>query len=94
MAYAGSRFVDSLLQAIVLHKTGILECSYVKSDVVEGVDYFATQVELGSDGIERVLPLPKLDQREKKLLEAAIPELKQSIEKGVSFVDRHHSSSL
>jgi malate dehydrogenase len=49
MAYAGARFVNSLLEASVLKKSGVKECTYVKSDAAasHGLDYFSTVVELG-----------------------------------------------
>ncbi|KAI8814003.1 lactate/malate dehydrogenase [Cladochytrium replicatum] len=49
MAFAGHRFVDSLLQAIVLKKTGVKECAYVAGSAAAefGLDYFSTTVELG-----------------------------------------------
>ena len=40
MAFAGARFVNSLLQASVAKKSGITECTYVKCDVVPGLEYF------------------------------------------------------
>jgi malate dehydrogenase len=48
MAYAGSRFVNSLLEAAVLNKS-VTECTYVKSSAASdhGLDYFSTVVELG-----------------------------------------------
>lgn len=88
MAYAGARFVDSLLQASVLKKTGIVECTYIKSDVAEGLDYFSTQVELGPDGVKTIHPIPALSAYEKSLYEAAVPELKASIQKGIEFVTK------
>ncbi|KAI8907208.1 lactate/malate dehydrogenase [Gorgonomyces haynaldii] len=88
MAFAGARFVDSLLQAVVGKKAGIVECAYVKSDAVQGLDYFSTPVEFGPEGISKIHPLPALNEHEKKLLEAAIPELKASIQKGVDFVSK------
>jgi malate dehydrogenase len=49
MAYAGARFVNSLLEASVLKKSGVKECTYIKTDVAAdyGLDYFSTLVELG-----------------------------------------------
>lgn len=47
MAYAGARFVNSLLEASVLKKSGVQECTYVKSDAAEGLQYFSTIVDLG-----------------------------------------------
>lgn len=86
MAYAGARFVDSLLQASVLKKTGITECTYVNTNIVDGLDFFSTIVELGVDGVEKIHPLPALSEYEQKLYAAAVPELKSSIEKGIDFV--------
>jgi hypothetical protein len=49
MAFAGFRFVNSLLEATVLKKSGIKECAYIKSDaaVAYDLDYFSTVVEFG-----------------------------------------------
>jgi malate dehydrogenase len=88
VAFAGARFVDSLLQAIVLKKTGITECTYVKSDAAEGLEYFSTVVELGPEGVQTIHPLPTLNEYEKNLYAAAVPELKASITKGVEFVTK------
>ena len=45
MAYAGSQFVNSVLEA--LHgETGIVECAYVRSEQTEA-KYFATPILLG-----------------------------------------------
>jgi malate dehydrogenase len=48
MAFAGSRFVNSLLEAAVLKKS-VTECTFVKSTAASdhGLDYFSTVVELG-----------------------------------------------
>ncbi len=46
MAFAGARFANSLLEAY-LGKPGISECTFVKSNAVDGLEYFATVVELG-----------------------------------------------
>ncbi|KAJ3325299.1 malate DEHYDROGENASE, NAD-dependent [Blyttiomyces sp. JEL0837] len=86
MAYAGARFANSLLDASVLKKAGVKECTFVKTDIVPGLEYFSTIVELGPDGAANVHPLPALSDYEKKLLDAAIPELKTNIQKGVDFV--------
>lgn len=86
MAFAGARFVDSLLQASVLKKTGITECTYINTNIVDGLEFFSTIVELGVSGVEKVHPLPVLNDYEKKLYAAAVPELKSSIEKGIDFV--------
>jgi malate dehydrogenase len=86
MAFAGARFADSLLQAAVGKKKGITECTYVNTEIVDGLEYFSTIVELGPNGVEKIHPLPSFDDNEKKLFDEAVPELKSSIEKGQEFV--------
>ncbi|KAJ3207865.1 Malate dehydrogenase, cytoplasmic [Entophlyctis luteolus] len=86
MAYAGARFANSLLEATVAKKSGVKECTFVKSDVVDGVEYFSTVVEFGPEGVHKIYPIPSLSAYEKGLLDACIPELKGNIQKGVDFV--------
>lgn len=90
MAYAGARFANAILDATVLKKSGLTECSYIFSDVAKahGCDYFSTVVEFGVNGVEKVHPIPALDAHEQKLLEACCAELKGSIQKGVDFVQK------
>ncbi|CAB4045236.1 malate dehydrogenase, mitochondrial, partial [Paramuricea clavata] len=45
MAYAGARFVFSLLKAL-RGDSGIIECGFVASEVTEA-KYFSTPLELG-----------------------------------------------
>ncbi|KAI8826250.1 lactate/malate dehydrogenase [Fimicolochytrium jonesii] len=85
MAYAGARFVNSLLEASVGKKSGVKECTFVASSEVPGLEYFSTVVELGPEGVSKIHPVPALNDFEKKLLDAAIPELKSNIAKGVEF---------
>ncbi|EFN68392.1 Malate dehydrogenase, mitochondrial [Camponotus floridanus] len=86
MAYAGARFGLSLIRALN-GETGIIECSYVKSNVTDA-KYFSTPILLGKNGIEKNLGLGKLSSFEQKLLDAAIPELKKNIQKGEDFVNK------
>lgn len=85
MAYAGARFAFSLLRGL-RGESNVVECSYVKSDVVPGVEYFSTPVVLGKNGLERNLGLGKLTDYEQKLVDAAKSELQASIKKGQDFV--------
>ncbi|OZJ02358.1 Malate dehydrogenase, mitochondrial [Bifiguratus adelaidae] len=88
MAFAGARFANSVLEATVGGKRGIVEPTFVESPVFadQGVEFFATNVELGANGVEKIHPLGKLSAYEEKLVEAALPELKKNIAKGKSFV--------
>ncbi|KAF9115409.1 hypothetical protein BGX27_007909 [Mortierella sp. AM989] len=96
MAYAGARFTNAVLQATVAGKTGIIESTYVNltADPESTADfraktqleYFAQDVEFGREGVSRILPLPTLSAYEQGLLDAAVPELKANISKGIAFV--------
>ncbi|KAF2899384.1 hypothetical protein ILUMI_06789 [Ignelater luminosus] len=86
MAYAGARFAISLVRAIK-GESNVIECAYVRSDVTEA-KYFSTPLLLGKNGIEKNLGLGTLNEFEKQLLKAAIPELKKSIQKGEDFVNK------
>lgn len=83
MAYAGARFVFSLLDAMS-GKQGVVECAFVRSDVTES-PYFSTPLQLGKKGVEKNLGLGKLSPFEEKMVAAALPELKASIKKGEEF---------
>ncbi len=39
-------------------------------------------------GVEKIHPIPALSEFEQKLLAAAVPELKTSIQKGVEFANK------
>merc|ERR1712028_77742 len=84
MAKAGAQFAGSLVKALKGQK--VVECSYVESDVVPECQWFATQVEIGPNGIEKNLGMGQLDEFETKKLAEAIAELKPSITEGVKFV--------
>lgn len=84
MAYAGGLMADSCLRAMVGEKK-VAEYTYVESDVAE-VPYFASKVELGVDGAEKIHPVGKVSDYEAAALKAMMPELKDSIAKGVAFV--------
>ena len=87
MAMAGARMADSILRAAKGEK-GVVEPSFVDSPLYkdQGIDFFSSKVELGPNGVEKILPVGEVDAIEKGLLEACIGDLKKNIEKGVSFV--------
>lgn len=62
----------------------VYECAFVDSTVTE-LPYFATKVRLGPSGIEEVLGIGELSASEKSGLEKLKPELKKSIDTGISF---------
>merc|ERR1711931_585749 len=84
MAMAGARFALSMIRALN-GEEGVVECAYIRSDLTEAT-YFSTPLLLGPSGVAKNLGLGKLSEYEAKLVEAAIPELKNSIKKGENFV--------
>lgn len=87
MGYAGARFADALLRALD-GQTNVVEPTFVDSPLFkdQGVDFFASNVVLGPEGVKEILPLGPLSAAEEDLLKAAIPELAKNIKKGVDFV--------
>ena len=83
MAYAAARFTDSLIKGMY-GQEGVVECSFVDSDVTEA-KFFATPVVLGPNGVEKNLGLGTLTEFEQGLLAAGLPELNGSIKKGEEF---------
>ncbi|KAI3385208.1 hypothetical protein SNEBB_001950 [Seison nebaliae] len=84
MAFAGARFVFSLLEALN-DKEGIIECAYVESTETE-TKYFATPLLFGRNGVEKSLGMGKLSEYENDLLQKALGELSGNIKKGEDFV--------
>ncbi|XP_059624738.1 malate dehydrogenase 1, mitochondrial-like [Cornus florida] len=83
-SYAGAIFADAGLKGLN-GVPDIIECSFVQSSITE-LPFFASQVRLGKNGVEEVLGLGTLS--EKQGLESLIPELKSSIEKGIKFANQ------
>ncbi|VDM40996.1 unnamed protein product [Toxocara canis] len=81
MALAGARFVEGLVNGLKGQKNVL--CAYIASDAMKGLDYFSTPVELGPNGVEKILGTGKLSAYEQSLVEKAIPELKKNITKAL-----------
>jgi len=86
MAFAGARFVFSLVSAIK-GKANVVECAYVKSDI-GSAGYFSTPLVLGKNGMEKNLGLGKLSKYEEKMVAEAMDELKKSVKKGIDFANK------
>lgn len=73
MAMAGARFAESLLKAAQGEKA-VIEPTFVDSPLYkdQGCDFFASKVELGPTGVEKIHPVGKLTQYEERLLEACL----------------------
>lgn len=87
MAMAGARFADSLLKAANGEK-GIVEPTFVESPLFkdQGVDFFASKVELGPNGVEKIHEVGPVNEYEQGLIQTALGDLKKNIQKGVDFV--------
>lgn len=55
------------------------------SQIVPEVPFFATKVQLGPDGISKVLPLGAMNEFETAAMAAMVPQLKGEIQKGLDF---------
>ena len=84
MAFAGARFAESLLKAAQGVK-GVVEPTFVDSPFFkdQGIDFFASKVELGPNGVEKIHPVGEINAYEQKLLEACLADLKKNIQKGL-----------
>ncbi|KAG6910170.1 Malate dehydrogenase, cytoplasmic [Tephrocybe rancida] len=87
MAYAGAKFTNSLLRGLNGEK-GVVTPTFVKSPLFadKGIEFFASNVELGVNGVEKIHPIGEISAEEQTLLDACLPELKKNIEKGKAFV--------
>lgn len=84
MAFAGAEFAFSLMKAARGDK-GIVECTFVESNVVPEVPFFSSRVELGKNGVEKIHPIGAISAYEESLLKACLTELKANIDKGIEF---------
>ena len=90
MAMAGARFAESLLKA-AQGQTGVVEPTFVDSPLYKdrGVEFFASKVELGPDGVQKIHEVGKISEHEQGLLDKCLEDLKKNIEKGVAFVKQN-----
>lgn len=96
MAFAGARFVLNVIDAAIYGKKNVVECTYIDLDADKvggravrekaGVDYFSVPVQLGPNGVEKILPIGKLSPFEEKLFSVATKEVEGNIAKGATFI--------
>lgn len=89
MARAGAKFADAVLSGLAGEKN-IIEPSFVDSPLFksEGIEFFASPVKLGVNGIEEVIPIGSVSAEEEQMLAECKETLKKNIEKGISFVNQ------
>eukprot|EP00929_Paragymnodinium_shiwhaense_P050108 TRINITY_DN25257_c0_g2_i1.p1 TRINITY_DN25257_c0_g2~~TRINITY_DN25257_c0_g2_i1.p1 ORF type:complete len:343 (-),score=77.46 TRINITY_DN25257_c0_g2_i1:208-1236(-) len=83
MAYAGARLGRAVLRGLAGADT--TECAYVESSIFPDLQYFASKVTFGKDGVKKVHPLGKLSAHEQKRLDELKPILKEEIQAGIEY---------
>merc|ERR1712100_308004 len=83
MAYAGARFGSAVLRGLAGEDT--IECSYVQSNAVEGMQYFSSKVTFGTEGVKTVHPVGPMTEREQARFEEAKKQLKDEIQAGLDY---------
>ncbi|KAL3230728.1 Malate dehydrogenase, mitochondrial [Nakaseomyces bracarensis] len=87
MAQAGALFANSVLSGFAGEKN-VVAPSFVDSPLYkgEGIEFFASPVTLGKEGIEKIHPIGSISAEEEEMLEKCKETLKKNIEKGINFV--------
>lgn len=84
MGYAACRFAQSLVDALS-GKANVVDYAYVEGGS-EHAQFFAQPLQLGKNGIEKVLPYGKLSAFEEAAMNDMLDTLKGDIAKGIEFV--------
>lgn len=90
MAYAAQVFFDDLCKALdsrsIVSQIAFVPKNALSNSVSLPTEYFATEIQLGSRGLESIStpPIPQ-NQKEKELLSAAVEGLQKDISKGLEF---------
>jgi len=90
MAHAGAKFTNALLRAKD-GESNVITPSFVESPLFadKGCEFFASNVELGPEGVKKVHPLGQISDYEQKLLESCLADLAKNIKKGKEFVSQN-----
>lgn len=99
MAFAGARFAAAVLEAGFGSGKTSVEYSYVdlSADSAGGKEaassigtsdlpFFSVPVHLGKSGVEKILPIGKVNEYEQGLMGKAVQDLGGNISKGQQFV--------
>jgi malate dehydrogenase len=105
MAHAGARFAVAIINATVNHQK-VVESAYVhlsadsegasqsKKLLGEDLEFFAYDVQIGSQGTEKIIVPTKVTDFETKLIAEAVKELQVNISKGDEFAKSSDLSKL
>merc|ERR1712158_9112 len=89
MAFAAARFADNLLTAQAGNE--VTEYAYIASDVTEST-YFSSKLTLNASGVAQNHGLGDLNDYEKELVAAAVPELMKTVTKGENFTANYFAN--
>ncbi|KAG9076660.1 hypothetical protein FS749_011531 [Ceratobasidium sp. UAMH 11750] len=91
MAYAAAEFTNAVLKGLKGEEVVVPSYVHLAADPEGGkqlvneiaaeLTYFSTNVKLGPNGVEKILPLGNITDYERKLLKAAVGELGDNISK-------------
>ncbi|KAH9936898.1 malate dehydrogenase [Epithele typhae] len=70
MAYAGARFTGDLLRPFTARRSPLY--------ADQGIEYFSSNVELGPNGVEKILPVGAITKEEEELLAACLPSSRRT----------------
>lgn len=98
MAFAGARFATAVLEAANGKTSQHPEYTYVHLSADAGgkdveknlpgkAEFFSVPVQLGKNGVEKILSIGQVSDYEKKLLETAVGQLQGNVTKGVEFIE-------
>lgn len=98
MAFAGARFATAVLEAASGKTSQHPEYTYVhlsadaggkdvEKDLPGKAEFFSVPVQLGKNGVEKILSIGSVSDYEKKLLETAVGQLQGNVTKGVEFIE-------
>ncbi|CAM9014577.1 hypothetical protein WICANDRAFT_26646 [Wickerhamomyces anomalus NRRL Y-366-8] len=87
MAQAGARFASSVIKGLDGERD-IFEPTFVENPIYqsEGIDFFATEVTLGPEGVAKIHGLGEISAHEEELIAKAKEALKKNIAKGETFI--------
>lgn len=93
MAYAASRFASAVLAGLSGVQT--IEPAFLKTPtpIYENLEYFATKVTFGPNGVEHVHELGKVSKEEQEQLKVAAKSLSEDIKEGLLYAQNTELAS-
>ena len=90
MAQAGAKFANAVLSGFEGERD-VIEPTFVDSPLFkdEGIDFFASPVTLGPNGVEKIHSIGEISAEEEEMLAKCKETLKKNIEKGENFVNQN-----